>query len=47
MSRGAEQALARQLAELAAENAELKEAAMALKRVGPDTDRQVAARRVR
>jgi len=47
MSRGAERALARQLAELAAENTELKEAAMALKRLVPDADRQTAARRGR
>ena len=47
MSRGAEHALARQLAELAAENTELKEAAMALKRLVPDADRHTAARRAR
>ena len=47
MSRGAEQALSRQIDDLSAENAKLKEEVLVLKRLLDDGGRSAASRRVR
>jgi len=47
MSRGAEQALSHQIADLAAENAQLKEEATVLKRLVADAGKQAPVRRAR
>ena len=47
MSRGAEQALSRQVADLSADNARLKEEMIVLQRLVADTGRQSGARRAR